>query len=150
MDAKDAVHSVEHAASHARGNVIELATQVLKTINSLRAMRATDAVDSVLGRVGLQRRESMLVPVGIFIAGATVGGLVGLALAPSTGKKLRKRVAKMMWTEIDAAEEQASKVVDQVAESASKVAERVGDTVHDMLGDDERSKPRARNGTKHA
>src|SRR5204863_3922554 len=104
----------------------------------------------VLGRVGLQRRTSMLVPVGIFIAGAAVGGMVGLALAPSTGKKLRKRIAQMMWTEIDAAEEQASKVVDHVTASASKVASRVGETVHDVLGADERAKPRSRNGAKHA
>lgn len=138
MDAKEAVHSVEHAASHARGSVIELATQALKMANSFRSMRATDAVDSVLGRVGLQRQSSMLVPIGIFVAGATLGGLVGLALAPSAGKKLRKRVARFLWSEIDAVEEQAS-----------KVAERVTDTVHDMIGD-EKPKARTRNGAKHA
>lgn len=111
MDAKEAVHSVEQAA---RGSALELATTALRVL------------DAALRRVGLQRRSSMLVPVGILAAGAVIGGVVVLAIAPASGKTVRRRVARFLWSEIDAVEERAS-----------KVAERVSETVHG-------------NGTKHA
>ena len=124
MEAKDAIHSVEHAAGHARGSMVELATQALEMINSLRAMRA---VDFALGRVGLRRRESVLVPIGIFAAGAVVGGMVGMMVAPSTGKTLRKRVARFLSRELDDIEEAADKAAEKVA---AKVADVRGNATH--------------------
>lgn len=50
-------------------------------------------VDDVLDALGLQRRESHLGGMlGMFAAGAIVGGLVALMLAPQPGAELRSRI----------------------------------------------------------
>jgi gas vesicle protein len=91
------------------------------------------ALDSMLGR-----RASMWIPITLFATGIVVGGMVALTLAPSSGKKLRRGIARFIWTELDAVETQASKIAGSVT-----------GTVHDMLEGDH-TKPRKRNGVKHA
>jgi gas vesicle protein len=84
-----------HAAGFAKGNLLDLGTQVLKFVNNLRVMEMRGA-DNLLDRVGLQRRESSLRPILWFAAGAIAAGSVVLMLAPASGKQLRNRIARML------------------------------------------------------
>ena len=86
-----------HAAdeSRPRPSVIEYATQALKLFGALRALEI-GAVDSLLTRVGLGRREHTVSPLIWFAAGAVVGGGTALAFAPASGKQLRQRLARFL------------------------------------------------------
>ena len=53
-------------------------------------------LDRLLGELGLQKRRSasdyILPAVGVFTAGAIVGGILGLLFAPSSGREMRSRI----------------------------------------------------------
>ena len=57
-------------------------------------------LDQLLADFGLQKRHSsasyVLPVLGIFAAGAVVGGLLALMLAPSSGEKLRSDIEKKL------------------------------------------------------
>lgn len=74
---------------------IEYGTQALKFFGALRALEL-GPVDSLLGRVGLGKRDPTIGPVIWLAAGALVGGGVALAMAPMSGKKLRRRLARFI------------------------------------------------------
>jgi hypothetical protein len=54
------------------------------------------SLESLLDRIGLQQKRStaqMIVPaLGIFAAGAVVGGLLGLLFAPRSGRAFRAQI----------------------------------------------------------
>jgi hypothetical protein len=54
------------------------------------------SIDSLLDRIGLQHKRStasvVLPALGIFAAGAVVGGLLGLLFAPRSGRDLRQQI----------------------------------------------------------
>jgi hypothetical protein len=72
-------------ASHALG---AQATQLLDAVRSQRVR----ALESLLDRVGLQRRHGVLRPALFVIAGAVAAGVAVLAFAPTSGKGLRARI----------------------------------------------------------
>ncbi len=82
-------------ANHSRTTLLEYGTHALKLVAALRALEI-EAVDSLLGRVGLGRRQSSLRPLWWFAAGAMVGGGVVFVLAPSSGKELRERAKRFL------------------------------------------------------
>jgi hypothetical protein len=89
-------HRMRDAASSARVNFIDLGTQVLRLVNNLRDGER-QRLDSVLGRVGLYRRQSgALGPILWFTAGAVVGGGAGILLAPTVGQGVRERMARLL------------------------------------------------------
>ncbi|MGH7296229.1 MAG: hypothetical protein ACRELB_14910 [Polyangiaceae bacterium] len=88
------------SATFGRANLIDLGTQVLRLVNDVRDTQ-TRALDGVLGRIGLQRRQSILRPVLWIAAGAVAAGAVVLVVAPSSGKELRLRVAGWLAHERD-------------------------------------------------
>ena len=53
-------------------------------------------IERLLGELGLQKRRSaadyILPAVGVFAAGAIVGGILGLLFAPSSGRELRGQI----------------------------------------------------------
>ena len=57
-------------------------------------------MDQLLAELGLEKRRSAghyLIPaIGVFAAGALVGGLLGLLLAPSSGRELRGEIEKKL------------------------------------------------------
>ncbi len=62
-------------------------------------------VEHLLGQLGLQKRESAghyLVPaIGVFAAGAIIGGLLGLLFAPSSGRELRGQIERKLRPSLD-------------------------------------------------
>jgi len=58
------------------------------------------SLDQLLAEFGLEKRHSgasyVMPVIGIFAAGALVGGLLGLLLAPSSGSKLRSDINRKL------------------------------------------------------
>jgi hypothetical protein len=109
-------HVAEHmkdATSHARGTLFDLAAQAMKLVNGAREAESR-GMDTLLDRMGLQRRRSGLVPVLWFAAGAIAAGGVVLLLAPTSGKSLRKFIAGFLDDGKDTLATQAEKVEHRV------------------------------------
>ena len=118
--ADDAMDQVKNTAVSAKGNLMDFGTQALKFINTLRVMEMRSA-DTVLDRIGLQRRESALRPFMWFAAGGLAVGAVALALAPESGKNLRARVARMLDKGVAKAKDAESKVEDVISDAKKTV-----------------------------
>jgi hypothetical protein len=119
-------HAAEHmkdVASHARGTMLDLAAQAMKLVSGAREAEGR-GVDTLLDRMGLQRRRSGFVPVLWLAAGAIAAAGVVLLLAPTSGKSLRKRIAGFL----DDGKEIGK---DTLATQAEKVERRVGEAVQD-------------------
>jgi len=89
-----AMHATDHlksAGSRTRGSFLDLGVQTMKLLNTVRAQEVR-TVENVLGRIGLQRRENPLRPLALFFAGAAVAGGAALLLAPTSGRKARKKI----------------------------------------------------------
>jgi hypothetical protein len=99
--AEHATEHVRHAASHAGTSLLDLSTQVFRFINGVREAQGR-GVETVLDRLGLQRRQSALGPVLWFAAGAVAAGTAVLLLSPESGKKVRQRMASFLRQETDA------------------------------------------------
>ncbi len=91
--AEKAATHVTHAATRTRASIVDLGAQALRLINDLRVAEVRGG-DSLLRRVGLQRRESALRPLLWFAAGAAAGGAIVFVLAPTQGKKIREQIMK--------------------------------------------------------
>jgi hypothetical protein len=87
--------TAEHATEQLKDTFVDLSTQAMKIFNNVR--EAEDrGMAAVLDRLGLQRRQSALAPVLWVAAGAVVAGAAVLLLAPTSGKKLRQRIASIL------------------------------------------------------
>jgi hypothetical protein len=118
--AEHATEHVRHAASHAGASLVELSTQALRFINGVREAQGR-GVETVLGRLGLQRRQSALGPVLWFAAGAITATTAVLLLSPASGKKLRHRLASFFRKESETATTRAGTVEPRVPESEAPV-----------------------------
>jgi hypothetical protein len=103
----------KEAASHARAALMDLPAQALKLVNGARDAEAR-GIEALLSRMGLQRRQSPLVPGIWFVVGAAVAGTAVLLLTPSTGKVLRQRIAKLFDREVASAEEHIQEVSNRM------------------------------------
>ena len=60
-------------------------------------------LERLLGELGLEKRRTtgdfVLPAIGVFAAGAIVGGVIGLLLAPSSGRELRSEIEKRLYSE---------------------------------------------------
>lgn len=60
----------------------------------------SDNLERLLGQLGLEKRRTagdfLLPALGVFAAGALVGGVLGLLFAPSTGRELRSEIDKKL------------------------------------------------------
>ena len=102
--ADQAMDQVKDTAASAKGGLLDFGTQALKFINTLRVMEMRGA-DTVLDRIGLQRRESALRPVLWFAAGGVAVGAIALVLAPTSGKEIRNKIARLFDAGVDKAKE---------------------------------------------
>jgi hypothetical protein len=82
------------AGSRARGSFLELGVQTLKLLNTVRAQEVR-TLDSALGRIGLQRRENPMRPFALLCIGAAVAGTAALLLAPTSGRKARRKIREI-------------------------------------------------------
>ncbi len=78
---------VSNTASHTRASLFELGAQALRLVNNLKEAESR-GVESLFGRMGFQRRQSMARPLVWFAAGATVAAGAALLLAPMKGEEL--------------------------------------------------------------
>jgi len=98
--ADHATEHVKHAASHVGSSVLDLSTQVIRFINGVREAQGR-GVETMLDRLGLQRRQSALGPVLWIAVGAVAAGTAVLLLSPTTGKQLRQRIATFIGRETE-------------------------------------------------
>ncbi len=128
--------SATRTSAAARSTFLDLGTQVLRFVNGLRAFEARTA-DGLLDRVGLQRRESALRPVVWFAAGAVTAGAAVLVLAPSSGKHLRRQLAKLFTDGADEAkhlEHVVEAKLEAAAGDAKKAVANVAHTAESRVG----------------
>jgi hypothetical protein len=127
-----ATEQLKDTATHARAAFIDLSTQAMKLFNGLRDAEGR-GMDAVLERLGLQRKQSAVNPALWFVAGAVVAGAAVFVLAPTSGKKLRQRIASFL-------DDEAGHVVS----AATSMGQRVG------IVTDEPSLKRPPNGAEQA
>ncbi len=89
-----AVHTAGHAVDRTRSSIADFGVQALKLVNSLKAAEGR-SMDSMLHRMGLQRRDEAMSPVIWFAAGAIAAGAIVFVLAPEAGKKVRARIVNL-------------------------------------------------------
>jgi|SRR5579859_1274785 len=114
-------HAADQVSHAARASYVELAAQVLDLFNGIRAAE-TRGMTSLLDRIGLQRRSSVLVPIAWFVGGALVAGAAVAMITPASGKALRQRIRTFLGSEIETIASDAKSVV-QDAKSVGKKAE---------------------------
>jgi hypothetical protein len=115
-------NTADHASdaiSHARAAFLELPTQMMKLVDGARETERR-GVDALLGRMGLQRRQSVFVPAMWFAAGAVVVGAAAFILAPTTGKQLRRRIAAFLDAEVDALAAQGEALERKIEETVKR------------------------------
>ena len=100
--AVDRTSQATRGAAHAtRGAALDLATQVLKLVNSVRAAEIR-GFDGVLSRIGLERRRSAHHGAAWFTAGAATAGIAVFFLtSTATGKAIRQRARQFVADEMD-------------------------------------------------
>jgi gas vesicle protein len=110
-----------HATEQLKETFVDLSAQAMKLFNNLR--EAEDrGMETVLERLGLQRRQSALTPALWFAGGAVVAGAAVLLLAPTSGKKLRQRIATILDGEVQELTSQASSLEQRLEETLKSEA----------------------------
>ena len=88
--AQQALETTEASAVLAKGGVLEAIGRAAKIYRALHAL----GVDDMLLRVGLQRRRSPALSLGMFGMGVAAGAVLGVMLAPSSGQDARRTIAR--------------------------------------------------------
>lgn len=126
--AQRAAHDVKNEATDVaqltRTTLIEYATHTVKFLAALRVLRL-GAVDSLLGGVGLERRRRGVHPAVWFTAGAVVAGGTALALAPSSGEDLRRRIARWIDRGVDEVQKEVQQIEAGVREQIGEVKRQI-------------------------
>ncbi len=89
-----AAQRVKEAAAASRASLLDFGTQALRLFNGWRDVERR-SVEAMLGRMGLQRRQSAARPVLWFAAGAVAGGCVAVVLAPMAAEGLRAAIERL-------------------------------------------------------
>lgn len=115
------------AVKGARGGLLDTMKSVVEVVALLRSLGA----DQVLGKIGLSRRRTPLVSLGVFATGLALGAGLGLLFAPRSGRKtrrfmrdqLRKAGGDVKDKTIEAASRAEAKL-EEVLESADESIEQ--------------------------
>jgi len=105
-----ALEKTESTAALAKGGVLDAIGHVAEIYRALRAFGLGD----MLKTVGLQRRRSPALSVGTFGAGLAAGTLLGVLIAPMSGRDARSAIMKRataLLHERDANPSDAAKVM---------------------------------------
>jgi hypothetical protein len=109
------------AISHARTALLDLPGQMMKLVDNARESERR-GVDSLLDRMGLQRRQSVLTPVLWVAAGAVIAGAAAVLLAPTSGREIRRRIASFFDAEVDMIKTQGKDLERRVEETLKEGA----------------------------
>jgi hypothetical protein len=109
-------------ASSSRAGLDDFGTQVARMLTSWRAIERR-GVDTLLDRMGLQRRQSVLRPIFWVTAGAVLGGCAVYVLAPRAGETIRISIDKLRQAR------------DWAGARASQAAATVGNVVQHANGE---------------
>ena len=133
--AETAASTVAEKAHDARDNVLDL----VKTATKFLAAIETPTPDDLLSRIGLQRKQSNILPaIATFGVGLLVGAAAGVLFAPKSGEETRedlsKRVDDLMSKGKDiqgevthSLEAARDRAMDVAGEAREKVAEVAGE-----------------------
>ncbi|APR85461.1 Hypothetical protein A7982_10810 [Minicystis rosea] len=118
----------EQAVASTRSAFFEGVRTVSSLVSTLKKLDRDDA----LGWVGLARRRSPLYTVAIFGAGVMIGAGVGMMVAPTSGKKLRRRIGERLRDlarEVEGPLDQVKENVKDAEEKVEAVADKAGAAV---------------------
>ena len=118
--------NTDHAATSARSTVLDGVHAFTSLAAMVRSLTANDA----LGWVGLSRRRSPLLSMGIFGAGFAAGAGVGLLIAPASGAELRSNLRKRvmgLWGETKDVAERVETKVEKIEADAEELASKARD-----------------------
>lgn len=157
--AKHAANDVKDSAEHAVASARTTWWDGVKAVTGLVSMVASFKPQDALGWVGLARRRSPLLALGIFGAGLAVGVGAGMLLAPRSGARSRRMLMSLLSGMEDEAKSTLGRVASEVKSEAKVVADKVDEaagTVRNAVAgatlpnDLEATKPSAVNhGTNH-
>jgi len=122
--AGNAKETAEHAVASAKTTWFDGIKAVASVVTMLRGLQPDDA----LGWVGLARRRSPLVAMGIFGAGMAVGAGAALLFAPMSGEETRRRILKgfsSLKADANSAADAAAAEIKADVKAASQKADEV-------------------------
>ena len=93
-------HAVDRTGRVTRAAALDLATQVLKLVNTVRAAEAR-TFDGMLSRIGLERRGGHHRAAWFTAGAATAGAAVFFLTATPTGQAIRQRIRRFVADEMD-------------------------------------------------
>jgi gas vesicle protein len=120
----------EHAVESTRSALFEGIRAVTGLVATLRSFDADDA----LGRIGLERRRSVLYDLAIFGAGVAVGTGVSLMLAPMSGQRLRAMILDQLHGAKAQAEESMKQAERKIENKVGAGVEAAKDAVLHQVG----------------
>jgi hypothetical protein len=93
-------HAVDRTSQVTRAAALDLATQVLKLVNTVRAAEVR-TFDGMLSRIGLERRGGHHGAAWFTAGAATAGAAVLFFTTTPTGKAIRQRIRRFVADEMD-------------------------------------------------
>lgn len=115
------------AVKGARRGLLDTVKSVVEVVTLLRSIGA----DQVLGKIGLSRRRTPLLSLGVFATGLALGAGLGMLFAPRSGRQtrsflrdqLQKAGGEVKAKTIEAASRAEAKL-EEVLESAEEATEQ--------------------------
>ncbi len=126
--AADALDKTEATAESAKEGILEAIGRVSEMFQTLRGL----GLDDVLSTIGLQRRRSPWLAISMFGAGIAAGAVVGLALAPRSGKASRELLRRRFAGALDKSEDAMHTAMDKATDKARAAADGVKEKAHDV------------------
>jgi len=112
--AADALGKTEATAASAKEGILDAIGRVSEIVRTVRGF----GLDDFLGTVGLQRKQSPALAVGMFGVGVACGAVLGVILAPMSGEESRKLFKTRMSQLFDKSERKVHATVDDTVEKA--------------------------------
>lgn len=127
-----AANTAEHIADATKGGFGDLLSKLGKAYSVARSFHLDDLVE----RAGYTRRSSTLGTVLTFTSGFALGAGTALLVAPTSGRKLRRRIASavksFVSTDTEEKVEALAKEGDIAMQKLKSVAKAVGSEIVDV------------------
>jgi gas vesicle protein len=129
--ASAAANTAEHIAEATKGGFGDVLSKLGKAYGIARSFHLDDLVE----RAGYTRRSSTLGTIATFTSGFALGAGAALLVAPTSGRKLRRRIASAVKSFVSAGEEKAAtlaKDAEDAAHALKGAAHAVGTEVTEV------------------